>query len=559
MNPAGQLRETQGKAAARPSPATEFAAPSLDEILSRLLTEMDADGVGLAALRDDAVFTLREIDPGQGARPWHDRPQLPQELSGTATALTSPSAGGAWLLAPVWATPPLEQPWLLWLHRRSAWRDGDLARLAREAALLGGRLAELLPLEIKSAQCTAHLDQTAWIAGRLAHDFGNFLTGILGFTELALGQVVGDSVAHRYLKEVWQSSRQGAQWVHQLQMFGRRAAVNHIPSTAAQVLGELAAHARQQQARIHVTLPDGLPSIAIEPDALRNALVPLLDNAREASGTEGVVTLSTTARQLDERECLRWLGRPRPGPAVEIAIADAGPGLSHNVRARLFREAFFSGKPRHRGLGLAMTYGIVQAYRGGLRLDDNAPQGVIARVVLPRADAAKPERTRRSGRAASAARILLVDDDAQVIETASTKLSAAGYRVRAVGHPQAALEAYDAEPFELVISDLCMPGMNGQELARRIEARDPQARFLFISSEASIGGEFLPRHGAFLAKPFAGQALLDAVRLALAAPQGNGAGPPGARPATTSKAATTSKPATTITPTTKINLDDDQQ
>jgi signal transduction histidine kinase len=493
--------------------APVFAEAPMERMIRELALRLNASDAGVMAVRDGAALSL-DHDPHGGDGPWRE-PDLLANLRGTSTALRHENIDH-WLAAPLWL-PRIPEAWLLWVKRASPWSDADLAALAAEAQILSRRLPELCPAEIDAAQATAVMDQGAWLAGRLAHDFGNFLTGILGFTELALAQVSADSTPHRYLKEVWHSSRQGADWVHQLQKFGRRAAVNQVPCPV-----ELAVCQQQTEAqanwksgvRLHVELPADLPLAAIEADALGHVLAELLSNAHEATSS-GTVTLQARSVELTEPECLRWLGRPRPGPALEISVSDAGPGLRAEARSRLFRELFYSAKPRHRGLGLPVAYGIVQAYQGGLRLDDNQPSGTVARVVLPAA-ARTEQAPAPTGSGVSAAHILVVDDDASIVETVCTNLVAAGHYAQGATDPHEALEAYGpGERFDLVISDVRMPGLSGFELARRVQQCNPHALFLFISSQATPSGEPLLRRFELLPKPFEAETLLQAVRRAL--------------------------------------------
>jgi signal transduction histidine kinase len=109
----------------------------------------------------------------------------------------------------------------------------------------------------------------------------------------------------------------------------------------------------------------------------------LLDNAREAIPGSGQVVLSATARTLDADDSLEVLGTIVPGPCVEICIRDNGTGIPPDVRARLFQEMFYTSKPRHRGLGLFVAYGLIASHQGGLRVTPRAEGGTTAHVFLP--------------------------------------------------------------------------------------------------------------------------------------------------------------------------------
>jgi len=400
MKPAAKPPRSEGRGVPRQVAAACAAEARLASAVREIFTTIGADGGGLAVLNGDAVIGVVQVNRGDVPFPWQREPRLLDVVREATEVVRHDGEDGRWLFAPVWV-PQLWQPWMLWARRDArdvALTDAQAADFAAAAARLGYRLPACCPEEIDAARRTAFMDQAAWMSGRLAHDFGNVLTGILGFTELTLAQLATDSPPHRYLTEVWQAARAGAGWVHQLQMFGRRSAMGQATASVAQAV-ELASQAVANQAawpehaRLQTALPKRLPLVALEGDALRHALVQLLNNAREACASGGSATLAARSVTLDDAESLRWLGLPRPGAAVEIAVADTGAGMTAAVKSKVFRELFFSSKPRHRGVGLAVAYGIVRAHRGGLRLEDNAPRGTVVRMMLPAAVSAAPSPT----------------------------------------------------------------------------------------------------------------------------------------------------------------------
>jgi signal transduction histidine kinase len=202
-----------------------------------------------------------------------------------------------------------------------------------------------------------------------------------------LSQLTSDSPLKRYLAEVHRGCQQGALLTQRLRLFARR-------SSPGAHMGMLSAAVAEQRARLanwsrdidfRLEAADGLPPVALAPDQLHELLAPLLDNACEASAGKGRVTLTARPVRLEQQECLELWGSAAPGPYVRVDICDTGDGLSAEARARLFREPFYTSKPRHRGLGLVIAYGILRSNRGGLRLEDNPGGGVTASVYLPTA------------------------------------------------------------------------------------------------------------------------------------------------------------------------------
>ncbi len=214
--------------------------------------------------------------------------------------------------------------------------------------------------------------QTAAIAGRLAHDFSNYLTSILGFAELAARDLPPDAPAREYILEVWQAARAAGGWVQRLNFLGRPKPERIEPT-------DIVALARQEESRLrHVwrrtvefkaSVDSALPHAAVEKESLRQVLTELLENARESISGPGIVTLAA---------------RPA-GAWAEVVITDTGAGFPPASWQKPFPEPFFSSKPGHRGLGLLIVRWIVQQYGGEFHLGARPNSGTQARVLLPAA------------------------------------------------------------------------------------------------------------------------------------------------------------------------------
>jgi signal transduction histidine kinase len=491
-------------------------AQDVPALLRALAQAFGATSAGMAALADHGSADQQF--------PWRGQPDLLRRIRQAPTAVPLVAPGAGWLVASI---QPAAGGWLLWLEANEgrAWSASEAAALS----LAGEALARLgaaptppsgaLGHAAEQAQLQEHLEQAAQLTGKLAHDFGNVLTGILGFTELSLTHLPPDSLPHRYVNEAWQAAQAGARWVEKLRLFSRR-------QSRPSALGSMAAAVASEEARarpdwgadvaLHVALAPDLPDVALDLDSLKYVLARLLDNAREAITGQGVVTLSARVTELSAADCQELLGSARPGPSVELTVTDTGPGLSDETRRRLFREPFFSTKVRHRGLGLATVYGILRAHGGGLRFGPHPERGTAVRLFLPVPATPAPGPGGRDG----GERILVVDDDPLVLRYVSMALERAGYRTHAAAGGAEALAAYTqpGASFRLVVTDVLMPQMNGFELARRLRQRDPEVNLLFISSEPSPAG--WPPQGIdrfeFLPKPFRPEALLQAVRAACA-------------------------------------------
>ena len=486
--------------------------PAAPDVLHALARLFGARGAGIAHLSDATVHSDAAAwingDPPT-VLTWQDDVAALRHLADRGEPAPLEDDGGSWL---VWFDdrPSPDGPAVLWLNavesrRWTAYDGAALALAGRTLWRLGmlGRLPEL-PAEERLAQ-------GAVVASRLSHDFGNVLTGVMGFTELALGQVAAGTRAQAYLQEVWDVTGSGADWLKKLNYFCRRNPPEFTPTGLPGALAEEEARLGNAVAPAwHADIPADLPALACDGESLRVALREVLNNAREATAAREPPQLAARAAELSAPEAQALLGRPQAGRYVEIAVSDRGPGIREDIRARLFKEWFFSSKPRHRGMGLMMAYGIVRRFGGGLAVGPGAEGGTQVRLYFPAAPDPVP---------GGPAQLLVVDDDPQVLADARRILEPAGYRVVVAGSAAEAVVLHQtaASPFDLVLIAGRLPNLSGAELARRMLLRDPHAHFLFLHTPA---GPSLPRDALVSAdtlvhKPIAGPALLQTVAAAL--------------------------------------------
>jgi signal transduction histidine kinase len=500
----------------------------LASLLSDLSMSFDVPAVGLAALPDGRP--LQRHGSGIPVPPWENDSELLRQLRQAVKPSVVPLSAGSLLVLAV--TPPDTPGWLLWLEDplRLTWEETD-ADLALLGLVLGRRTSGRGPRWAAQMERIARqqtLEQIAGVVRRLAHDFGNVLTGILGFCELSLSQPMpASSHLHAYLTEVLHGAQNGAQLTHLLRLFARRQALEPRSSPLATLLLEEAAPPLigPGETPLRVELPPDLPVVALDAEHLRQVLRALLTNAREAARTSAGITVSARVRRLSADDALDFYGDVRPGEHVEVTVTDDGPGLSVDAARRLFVEPFYTSKSRRQGFGLAVSYGILHAHRGGLLLGNAPGGGAVARCVIPTGTTpvtVPPPLALETGRGE---KVLVVDDDPLVLQLVRTTLERAGYRVQSALSAEDALRSYAAavgDPFRLVVSDVAMPRIDGIELALRLRRRDRDARVLFISGQ-EVSGEQMPRDLPgrpidLLAKPFRPEGLLRAVRSALSAP-----------------------------------------
>ncbi|MFO0804767.1 MAG: ATP-binding protein [Gemmataceae bacterium] len=310
--------------------------------------------------------------------------------AGEPTLVVSVPGGTSRVYAPVMC--PGRPLAALWAERAPGftWSEADHAYIATTA-----KAAERSPVVIAALgasfdpeRANQRLADAGVVAGRMAHDFDNILTGILGFTDLALPLTAPGTLANSHLSEIAKVGQRGIAFTQQLHAFNRAGEPKPTPGSVAATLGREEARLKPQVppgVKIEKELPVNLPAVAIDAAPLQAALGHLFENAIEACGKTGHVRISAKLAEFGESEARGYLGKCSPGPHLIVSFADSGPGIKPEVRKRLIAEPFFTTKVRHRGLGLATAYRIATAHRGGLQIDSvPAPgTGTIVRLALP--------------------------------------------------------------------------------------------------------------------------------------------------------------------------------
>jgi len=371
------------------------ALDSHEGLLTQIAEAFDASGAGLAAGPNWQPL-WRHVTPGrsntkvEAAWPW-SLPQTAAELRNSRVA-RSYAIGERFGVLAAWGQHETADGWILWVERDSprpweGWTPEALgvvaACMARAASAEPGAPSWAAQLECLARR--QRLDEIAQVVRKLAHDFGNVLTSILGFAELSRALVPAGSPVQRYQAELHKAATAGASWTQQLQQFARNDTAPGGSANVSQLLRDM--YALPQPTGKHLSfdwsVPANLPRVAIDTDSLSLVMHALLHNAAEASGREGTIRTTAQARELGAASCLDYLGRLNPGRVVELSVQDSGEGIGDGVRRRLFRDLFLTTRARKRGMGLAIAYGLVAAHNGGIKLETHTHGGTTVRIVLP--------------------------------------------------------------------------------------------------------------------------------------------------------------------------------
>jgi len=373
---------------------------------------------------------------------------------------------------------------------------------------------------------TQKLESLGVLAGGIAHDFNNLLGAILGNLSLLQGENPEGSRGRRYLDRMELAVKRASELTHQMLAYsgrGRFLVRDLDLNSTLQELTSLLQVCISKRAVLRFDLAPGLPLVAADHAQLQQVVMTLVSNASEAlEGQDGEIQVATRFQELDAAAVARAsLVLPlAPGPHVVLQVRDGGTGMTPEVLSRIF-DPFFTTKESGRGLGLSAMLGILRGHGAGIEIESQPGQGSTFRLFLPastRPPALPAPREEPGGRG----RILLVDDDPVLLETAQAMLEDLGYPVFTAQDGVAALDCWKAHPGEvaLVLLDLTMPRMDGHQTFLALRGLSPKVPVIISSgydatqSLQSLQGPGMP---SFLHKPYSIRELRQAVEASLGA------------------------------------------
>jgi PAS domain S-box-containing protein len=379
------------------------------------------------------------------------------------------------------------------------------------------------------------LESIGRLAGGVAHDFNNMLSVIIGHAELMLNRTAPGQPWYTDLRSILDAAERSADLTRQLLAFARRQTVNPKLLDVNETVDGMLKMVRRligEDIELAWQPGSGTGRILMDPSQLDQVLVNLCVNARDAIEEKGRITIKTETVVLDAAFC-EELDDGEPGEYVLLTVRDNGSGIDQALVPHLF-EPFFTTKElgKGTGLGLATLYGIVKQNNGLIRLESTPGKGTAFHVYLPRFRG-NSEHRRESVETPSpesgSETILLVEDEAMILDIGTTMLEMQGYRVLAAATPGEALRLARKHVGEihLLMTDVVMPEMNGRDLAKQILSLYPNIKRLFMSGYTA---DVIAHHGVldegvhFLQKPFTLESLTAKVRDVLEADHtpGNG-------------------------------------
>jgi len=364
------------------------------------------------------------------------------------------------------------------------------------------------------------LEMALQLTRTVALDFNNALTSILGHTSLVLSRTDSSFAWRDSLLEVEKAAEKAAEIAHDLASFSRqeRDTAQLVASNFNELLRRtVTAYQSKANAQIEwkMHLEGKLFSVIFDEAKMQQALTKILDNAVQAVGKDGRVTLLTRNREHAEPVADGAVTVPA-GRYVMVDISDNGYGISSEVLPRIF-EPFFTTKNGHRGLGLAWAYGIITNAGGSITVSSEPQRGTSVRIYLPALKKMVEDKVFSDEALRGTETILLVDDEDLLLTLGQMVLRSFGYRVITANSGVKALELFTKRDrtIDLVLTDLVMPGMSGRELVEKLNEIAPTLRIIGTSgyTRQAVGED-----ENYLQKPFTSHDLLRKVRQVLNEP-----------------------------------------
>ncbi len=377
---------------------------------------------------------------------------------------------------------------------------------------------------------TQKLESVGLLAGGIAHDFNNILTGVLGNASLALDDVAPGSHLASRLEDVVKATERAAQLTKQLLAYAGKGRFVVEPldlSVQVREISGLLQTSIPRTVQLRLELADGLPCIEADAAQIQQVVMNLVINAAEAipEGKTGTVLIATRVQDVDDAYIQTTVPGIdiKPGRYVTLEVHDSGIGIAPDIVSRIF-EPFFTTKFTGRGLGLAAVHGIVQGHGGAIKVYSAPGQGTTFKLLFPASptedqskfDEMLPETAALKGTGT----VLVIDDEEIVRRTAQATLERFGYQVVTAENGRQGVDALRrmADRVDLVLLDMTMPVMSGEETFQQLRSIRPDIKIILSSgyNEVEATRQFTGKGLAgFVQKPYTSVRLAETVRSVL--------------------------------------------
>src|SRR3954451_19700877 len=357
------------------------------------------------------------------------------------------------------------------------------------------------------------------LVGNVSHDFNNLLTAIMVYCGLLTENLGPHDAARGHAEEIYAAAEQGSELVRQLLSIARQRKLEPALTSLSDIVQDLEEMLRRligENIQLEIKTHPNAGFAEVDRNHIQQAILNLALNARDAMPTGGRLIITTSAADLSSDRA----GLP-PGDYAMLSVEDTGSGMDEATRARIF-EPFFATKAQGKGtgLGLASVHAIVSQAGGHIRVSSRLGEGSRFDLYFPRASSVTPQHgsasaTERISNFRGKETVLLVEDQDRVRTGIAKALQNGGYKVLSARHAEEALELSHghSERIHLLLTDMVMPGLGGDELAEQILRTRPDIRVLFMSGYNLRPTALLRRSAALFAeKPLRPAMLLRTVR-----------------------------------------------
>ena len=386
--------------------------------------------------------------------------------------------------------------------------------------------AELTRQKIeKQLRQAQKMEAIGTLAGGIAHDFNNILSAILGYAEIALDETERGSLLEGDIKEIIQAGNRASSLVNQILACSRQLEQQFVPLQIQHIIKEAIKMLRASlpsTIQIHEQIETSCPPMLADPTQILQIILNLCTNAKQAMAkTGGELTIALHEQLLPHPDYL--LPDEVKGPHLLLMVQDNGTGMDQETMEKIF-DPFFTtkGVGEGTGLGLAVVHGIVKSHHGYLLVDSTPGVGTSFRIFFPLAkdtdtDSATAIQQTRTSIPGGKEHIMVVDDEPSVVEFINRKLSKNGYQVKSFTNSVEALIHFqeNVDKYDLLISDVTMPEINGMELASRIFAQCPTFPIILMTGFSELTSTEQAKAAgiqSLLMKPIVGNDLLLLIR-----------------------------------------------
>jgi nitrogen-specific signal transduction histidine kinase/CheY-like chemotaxis protein len=404
------------------------------------------------------------------------------------------------------------------MHSAPKYRDGEPVGI--RGIVIDVTETKKLEAQLRQAH---KMEAVGTLAGGIAHDFNNLLQAVQGYAELLLLRKTEMEPGYQELLEISRAAKRGGELTRQLLTFSRKVESRLRPTDLNRIVEDvrlLLERTIPKMIKIELQLTTNLNYVNADASQIEQILMNLAVNARDAMPDGGMLTIATSNVILEETDHYQQ-AEVTPGNYVLLRVADTGEGMDKSTLEHIF-DPFFTTKEvgKGTGLGLAMVYGIVKSHGGHIACHSTLGEGTVFEVVLPAVEPAEKPSTTLTGSdepGGGHETVLLVEDDESLRELGEQILKMFGYTVISAADGERALQIYreDKAAIDLVILDLIMPGMGGEQCLQEILAINSQAKVIIASGySASAEAEWAAAIGAkaLVEKPYNVQQMLKVVR-----------------------------------------------